>query len=244
MKLSIIIPVYNEKNFILEVIKKIHAVSFPDEIKEFEIVVVDDFSKDGTTSILEKNKQNLNYNLVILTQNSGKGYAIREGIKKSTGDIIIIQDADFELIPDDMPLMLKTMFTLNVEFVNGSRYMTGIIRPLYSYRRYFFNKMFTKFASILINVRLTDLACGYKLFSRNIYNQIILKENRFGFEAEFLIKIARLKKTLIAEVPVHYFPREIEQGKKIKNIDGLKIMWTILKYSLFTKAKNFKKHHN
>ena len=118
--------------------------------------------------------------------------------------------------------------------------MTGIIRPLYSYRRYFFNKMFTKFASILINVRLTDLACGYKLFTRSLFEQIKLEENRFGFEAELLIKVARIKKTLIAEVPVHYFPREIKDGKKIRNIDGVKILWTILKYGLFTKTNRFK----
>ena len=136
--------------------------------------------------------------------------------------------------------MVSTMLDLKVDFINGSRYMTGIIRPLYSYRRYFFNKMFTKFASIMINVRLTDLACGYKLFTRSLFEQIKLEENRFGFEAELLIKVARIKKTLIAEVPVHYFPREIKDGKKIRNIDGVKILWTILKYGLFTKTNRFK----
>lgn len=241
MKLSIIIPVYNEKISILKVINKLSSIDFPEKITGVEIVVVDDFSNDGTTLLLQENLDKYIFDLITLSQNCGKGYAVRKGIEKSTGDLIIIQDADFELIPDDLPFMIKTMFDLNVEFINGSRYMTGIIRPLYSYRRYFFNKMFTKFASILINVRLTDLACGYKLFSRNIYNQVILKENRFGFEAELLIKVARLKKTLIAEVPVHYFPREIQQGKKIKNIDGFKIMWTILKYGIFTKKSRFKR---
>lgn len=240
MKLSIIIPVYNEKKSIIDVINKIHQIDYTSSIKEVEIVVVDDCSTDGTTELLDSNKNNLNFIFITSEKNSGKGHAVRKGIKNSSGDLITIQDADLELIPEDIPTMIKTMLALKVDFINGSRYMTGIIRPLYSYRRYFFNKMFTKFASILINVRLTDLACGYKLFTRNIYNQIILKENRFGFEAELLIKVARIKKTLIAEVPVHYFPREVKDGKKIRNIDGFKILWTILKYGIFTKTSNFK----
>jgi glycosyltransferase involved in cell wall biosynthesis len=240
VKLSIIIPVFNEKKSILDVIKRVNEIKFPSSISGVELIVVDDCSADGTCELLEEHKDSLNFTFIPSEKNNGKGFAVRKGIDGSTGDLITIQDADFELIPDDIPSMINTMLDLKVEFINGSRYMTGIIRPLYSYRRYFFNKMFTKFASVLINVRLTDLACGYKLFTRNIYNQIILKENRFGFEAELLIKVARIKKTLIAEVPVHYFPREVKEGKKIRNIDGFKILWTILKYGIFTKTANFK----
>ena len=240
MKLSIIIPVLNEKKSIIDVIKKVHQIKYNHELTDIELVVVDDCSTDGTSELLEKNKKELNYIFISLNQNKGKGFAVREGIKHSSGELITIQDADLELIPEDIPTMVSTMLDLKVDFINGSRYMTGIIRPLYSYRRYFFNKMFTKFASILINVRLTDLACGYKLFTRSLFEQIKLEENRFGFEAELLIKVARIKKTLIAEVPVHYFPREIKDGKKIRNIDGVKILWTILKYGLFTKTNRFK----
>jgi len=240
MKLSIIIPVFNEKKSIIDVIKKVHQIKYNHELTDIELVVVDDCSTDGTSELLEKNKKELNYIFISLNQNKGKGFAVREGIKHSSGELITIQDADLELIPEDIPTMVSTMLDLKVDFINGSRYMTGIIRPLYSYRRYFFNKMFTKFASILINVRLTDLACGYKLFTRSLFEQIKLEENRFGFEAELLIKVARIKKTLIAEVPVHYFPREIKDGKKIRNIDGVKILWTILKYGLFTKTNRFK----
>ena len=240
MKLSIIIPVFNEKKSIIDVIKKVHQIKYNHELTDIELVLVDDCSTDGTSELLEKNKKELNYIFISLNQNKGKGFAVREGIKHSSGELITIQDADLELIPEDIPTMVSTMLDLKVDFINGSRYMTGIIRPLYSYRRYFFNKMFTKFASILINVRLTDLACGYKLFTRSLFEQIKLEENRFGFEAELLIKVARIKKTLIAEVPVHYFPREIKDGKKIRNIDGVKILWTILKYGLFTKTNRFK----
>jgi glycosyltransferase involved in cell wall biosynthesis len=235
LKLSIIIPVYNEEKLILDVLSSLEEVKLPAFVSDVEIIVIDDCSTDGTFETVKKNKKDT----VILhrqAKNGGKGAAVKAGISLSSGDVILIQDADLELIPKDIPLMLNTMHELGVEFVNGSRYMPGIIRPLYSYRRYFFNKVFTKLASILINVRLTDLACGYKLFTRNIYNQISLKEERFGFEAELLIKVAKLKKTLIAEVPVHYFPRNVGAGKKIRNIDGIKIFWTILKYGLFRMA--------
>ncbi len=234
MKLSIIIPVYNEEKLVIQVIEKLLLLKLPEFITQSEIIIVDDYSSDNTTQVISKfikDKQAIK--LLKHDTNKGKGAAVRTGITASEGEIIIIQDADLELLPDDIPLMINTMQSLNVEFINGSRYMPGIIRPLYSYRRYYFNKLFTRLASVLINVRLTDLACGYKLFTRNIYNQISLKENRFGFEAELLIKVARLKKTLIAEVPVHYFPRNVGDGKKIRNIDGIRIFWTIIKYGLF-----------
>lgn len=234
MKLSIIIPVYNEEKLVPQVIDKLFSIDYSSRIESFEIVVVDDCSTDNTNSVISdfiRGKSNIS--LIKHDQNKGKGAAVKTGIEKSTGEIIIIQDADLELVPEDIPLMISTMIDLKVEFVNGSRYMPGIIRPLYSYRRYYFNKLFTRLASTLINVRLTDLACGYKLFTRTIYNQLKLRENRFGFEAEILIKVARLKKTLIAEVPVHYFPRNEGDGKKLRNIDGFKIFWVILKYGFF-----------
>ncbi len=234
MKLSIIVPVYNEEQLVLQVIEKLYTIDFTDKIVDFEIVVVDDCSTDNTNKAIRDfitGKEKIT--LIRHEKNCGKGAAVRTGIEKSTGEIIVIQDADHELIPEDIPLMISTMMELDIEFVNGSRYMPGKIRPLYSYRRYYFNKLFTRLASVLINVRLTDLACGYKLFTRNIYNQLKLREDRFGFEAEILIKVARLKKTLIAEVPVHYFPRNVGDGKKIRNVDGFKIFWVILKYGFF-----------
>jgi glycosyltransferase involved in cell wall biosynthesis len=235
LKLSIIIPVYNEQKLVCQVLDRIQTVSWPDTIKSVEIIVVDDCSVDGTFNELEKYKEekNVQFSLFRHPHNMGKGAAVRTGISKSSGEIIIIQDADLELIPDDIPGMIRSMSELNVQFVNGSRYLPGIIRPLHSYKRYYFNKVFTKLASILINVRFTDLACGYKLFTRKVYDQISLNENRFGFEAELLIKVARLKRTQVTEVPVHYFPRNIGEGKKIRNVDGLRIFWVIVKYGLF-----------
>ena len=148
------------------------------------------------------------------------------------GDTFLIQDADLELSPEDIPLMIETMQKLNVGFINGSRYMPGVYRPLSSYRRYLFNKLFTLITSVLINVRLTDMACGYKLFTRELYDKISLKENRFGFEAELIIKAMRIRKNNIAEIPVHYYPRNEGEGKKLKNIDGFRIFKTIFKYGV------------
>jgi glycosyltransferase involved in cell wall biosynthesis len=233
MKLSIIIPVYNEEKLVLQVIDKLLALNYPPHITSYEVVIVDDCSNDKTNQTIEKHiSGNSIIKLFKHSVNKGKGATVRTGIEKSTGNIILIQDADLELTPNDIPLMLNTMYELNVEFINGSRYMPGKIRPLYSYKRYYFNKLFTRLTSILIDVRLTDVACGYKLFTRKTYDQISLKENRFGFEAELIIKAIKLKKTSIAEVPVHYFPRNIGDGKKIRNIDGIKIFWTIIKYGL------------
>lgn len=215
MKLSIIIPVYNEEKLVIQVIEKLLLLKLPEFITQSEIIIVDDYSSDNTTQVISKfikDKQAIK--LLKHDTNKGKGAAVRTGITASEGEIIIIQDADLELLPDDIPLMINTMQSLNVEFINGSRYMPGIIRPLYSYRRYYFNKLFTRLASVLINVRLTDLACGYKLFTRNIYNQISLKENRFGFEAELLIKVARLKKHLLPKYRYIIFPEMSEMAKK------------------------------
>jgi glycosyltransferase involved in cell wall biosynthesis len=234
LKLSIIIPVYNEDKLVPKVIEKLLTVNYTSHISSYEIVIVDDCSTDNTNAAISdfiRGKSNITLHRHEI--NKGKGAAVKTGVENSTGDIIVVQDADLELVPEDIPLLISTLADLKIEFVNGSRYMPGIIRPLYSYRRYYFNKIFTRLASVLINVRLTDLACGYKLFTRNIYNQLKLREDRFGFEAEILIKVARLKKTLIAEVPVHYFPRNEGDGKKLRNVDGIKIFWVILKYGLF-----------
>ena len=231
MKLSIIIPLYNEQSSILQVLDNLGNIVFPEFITTKEIIVVDDASKDNSVkSVQEYQKKDSSIILVQHTTNKGKGAAVKTGIAESTGDVILIQDADLELSPDDIPEMLKAMHYLNVDFINGSRYLPGVYRPLSSYRRYVGNKLFTFITSVLINVKLTDMACGYKLFKRSLYNTISLKENRFGFEAELIIKALRIKKNNIAEVPVKYFPRNEGEGKKLRNTDGFKILFTIFKY--------------
>ena len=234
MILSIIIPLYNEENSIGILLEKLLSINFPAFVESSEIIVVDDFSADNSfRNVLKYTELNPSVKLIHHEINSGKGAAIKTGISYATGNVVLIQDADLELSPDDIPSMLLAMEKLNVGFVNGSRYMAGIIRPLSSYKRYIVNRLFTFLTSIIINVKITDMACGYKLFHKELYNQLHLKENRFGFEAELIIKALRFKRNNITEVPVQYFPRNEGEGKKFKNSDGLRILWTIIKYGLF-----------
>lgn len=234
MELSIIIPVYNEQDTIELVLSQLLVLRYPESVISVEYIVVDDCSSDDSFSIVNRiSDKNTRVILIRNEKNLGKGASVRKGIENSKGDTILVRDADLELSVNDIPYMIQAMNDLDVEFINGSRYMAGINRPLASYRRYLANRFFTFLTSVLINVKLTDMACGYKLFKRSIYDQIKLKENRFGFEAEILIKSLRIKPNNIAEVPVHYFPRQKEGGKKLKNIDGIKILWAIIKYGLF-----------
>jgi glycosyltransferase involved in cell wall biosynthesis len=236
MELDIIIPVYNEEDLIQITLDKLKSVKFPEYIKKVTILVVDDFSTDNSN---EKIKQYIDktekqdVRLLKMSKNSGKGAAVRYGIDNSSGDLILIQDADLELTPEDIPSMLEAQQKLGVEFVNGSRYLPGIPRPLSSYRRYLANRFMTWLTSILINVKLTDMACGYKLFTRKLYNQLNLQENGFGIEAEIIIKAMRIRKNNITEVPVNYFPRNKGEGKKISIKDGFRILGTIIKYGIF-----------
>lgn len=233
MTLDIIIPVFNESELITTTLDRIQKVVFPEFISGVKVVIVDDCSTDNSKKVIEtfiSGKKNMQ--LYSLEKNSGKGAAVRFGISQSDGDLIIIQDADLELTPTDIPVMLQAMKDVNVQFVNGSRYLSGIPRPLSSYRRYLINRFMTWLTSILINVRLTDMACGYKLFHRELYDQLKLTENRFGFEAEILIKALKIRKNNITEVPVNYFPRSKGEGKKIRTADGFKMLWSLFKHSI------------
>ncbi len=231
MFLSIIVPLYNEGSNILPVLRSISQVRFPAYLEKYEVIVVDDKSTDESFErVSEFIKDKPFIRLVCHEQNMGKGMAVHTGISHALGDVFLIQDADLELIPNDIPRLLDAMHSLNIGFVNGSRYLPGVVRPLSSFKRYLANRLFTFLTSVLINVKITDMACGYKLVQRDLYQHINLKEKRFGFEAELIIKAMRIKKNNIAEVPVQYFPRNQGEGKKFKNIDGLKILWTIFKY--------------
>lgn len=231
MILSIIVPLYNEEGFVLETINKLLKVNYPNFIDFCEIIVVDDGSTDKSYEIvLNFIRDKTNLFLLRNEKNLGKGASVRNGISIARGDVFLVQDADLELSPNDIPKMLEAMKSLNIEFINGSRYASGLTRPLSSYRRYLANKFFTFLTSVLIDVKLTDMACGYKLIHKNLYNRLNLKENRFGFEAELILKALRIKKNNIAEVPVQYFPRSEREMKKLKNSDAFRILWAIFKY--------------
>jgi glycosyltransferase involved in cell wall biosynthesis len=238
MNLSIVIPLYNEQDLVIDVLKRLLVVDYPDFVKNVEIVIVDDCSSDNSNrNVSEFIKDKPSIHLYKHPVNQGKGAAVRTGISKASGDVFLIQDADLELSPSDIPSMLNAMHELGVEFINGSRYMPGVHRPLAAYKRYLANKFFTFLTSLLVDVHLTDMACGYKLITRSLYEQIDLVENRFGFEAELILKALRIKRNNVAEVPVKYFPRNEGEGKKLRNIDGFRILKTIIKYSFFKPTK-------
>jgi glycosyltransferase involved in cell wall biosynthesis len=233
MQLSIVVPFYNEQETVIDVLRKLSQLAWPECVENVEVICVDDASTDGGRALVEAFvSEQAGFSLFCHEKNKGKGAAVRHGFTQAKGDVFFIQDADLELSPTDIPRMVQVMHELGVEFVNGSRYLPGVIRPISSYRRYLFNRWFTGLTSILVNVKLTDMACGYKLFTRNLYEQINLKENRFGFEAELILKALRIKKNNVAEVPVHYFPRNTGDGKKIQNIDGLRVLRTIFIYGV------------
>ncbi|NJK97314.1 MAG: glycosyltransferase family 2 protein [Bacteroidales bacterium] len=233
MQLSIIVPLFNEQDYIIDVLKRIEKVTMPEFVHSLEIIIVDDCSIDNSNKLITEYIRNkTNYKLIRQDFNQGKGAAVKKGFEMASGDVFFIQDADMELLPDDLPDMLRAMHELKVEFVNGSRYLPGIVRPIASYKRYLANRLFTFMTSVLINAKLTDMACGHKLIHRNLISKITLEEKRFGFEAELILKALRIKKNNIAEVPVRYFPRNAGEGKKLKSSDAFKILWTIIKYGL------------
>jgi len=234
MILSVIIPAFNEEKYIANTLSEVYALSFPAVIEKTEVIVVDDCSKDSTAEILKELKAK--YSELIIHRNEknmGKAASVKKGFELSHGDLIFIQDADSELSPADIPRMLNVMLDLKIEFVNGSRYLPGIVRPVISYKRYFANRFFTFLVSFLSNAKLTDIACGHKLIHRNLLEKIPIRSKRFGFEAEIMIKALKIKKNNIAEVPVMYRPRSVREGKKLKSSDGIKILFTILRYEFF-----------
>ncbi len=237
MKLSIIIPLYNEQDLVLKVLDELQSVNYPSFLEGYEIIIVDDCSKDQSfervTEYISLSPNRQFIKLFRHEKNSGKGAAVRTGVSKASGDVLLIQDSDLELTPKDIPSMLIAKKELDVPFINGSRYIPGVIRPQSSFKRYFFNKLFTLIASIFIDVHITDVACGYKLFDKSLFEKLNLRENRFGFEAELILKCGRFQRNWIAEVPVRYFPRNLGEGKKLRNIDGLRIFMTLMKYGLF-----------
>ncbi len=223
--MSVIIPVYNEKNTIKEIIERVRATKL---VKQ--IVLVDDFSTDGTKEILEELQKSGQKDLSINfhTKNQGKGAAVRTAIEKATGDIVLIQDADLEYDPIDYPVLLGPMLDGRADVVYGSRFLGGPHRVLFFWH-YMVNVGLTFLSNILTNLNLSDMEVGYKVFKREIFNDIKIKSDRFNFEPEITAKVAK-KKLRIYEVPISYSGRTYEEGKKIGFSDGVEALWTIFKY--------------
>ena len=228
MKLSIIIPCYNEQSTIKEIIYKIKNQSNIDK----EIIVVDDYSQDKTRDILQQDLKDVIHKVVLNDQNYGKGYSIRKGIEHSTGDCILIQDADLEYNPSDYNKLLNPIINNKADVVYGSRFLGTNERRILYFWHTLGNKFLTLLSNMFSNLNLTDMEVGYKLFKSNIIKDLILVEDRFGFEPEVTAKIAK-KKINIFEVGISYYGRKYADGKKITWKDGVSAIRCILKYNLF-----------
>ena len=228
MKISIIIPCYNEYKTINSILDKV--INLSDFNKE--IIIVDDFSTDGTKEVLQKIKISNEIKTFFNEKNYGKGFCIRKGIEESTGDIIMIQDADLEYDPSDIPKLINPIKNGNADVVYGSRFIGSAEKRVLFYWHSLGNKFLTTLSNMFSNLNLTDMECCYKAFKSEIIKDIKLKENRFGFEPEVTAKISK-KDIKIYEVGIKYFGRKYSDGKKITWIDGFRAIYCIIFYSFF-----------
>jgi glycosyltransferase involved in cell wall biosynthesis len=228
LKLSVIIPCYNECKTIRAVVEAVHLSPHANK----EIIIVDDCSTDGTVNLLRDEIAPLADQIIYHSANLGKGAAIRSGIAHATGDIVIIQDADLEYNPNEYPRLVRPIEIGLADVVFGSRFMGGQPhRVLYFWHR-LGNGFLTLFSNMLTNLNLTDVETGYKVFRREIIQRIHLEEDRFGFEPEFTAKIAKLR-CRIYEVGISYSGRTYAEGKKVGWQDGFRAIYCIFKYNLF-----------
>ncbi|NTV48323.1 MAG: glycosyltransferase family 2 protein [Geobacteraceae bacterium] len=221
-------PVYNEKATIREILDCVKSVDI-----DKEIILVDDFSHDGTRDILSQIRDE-SIKIFYHGQNRGKGAALRTGISKCSGDIIIIQDADLEYDPNDYHKMIAPIISGKADVVYGSRFMGDQAHRVVFFWHRVGNGFLTFFSNMLTNLNLTDMETGYKAFRREIIQSIEIKENRFGFEPEITAKISKMK-CRIYEVGISYYGRTYEEGKKIGWKDGFSAIWSIFKYNVLNK---------
>ena len=228
MKLSIVMPVYNERQFVLEIIDRVMAVQL--DGLDRELIVVDDCSKDGTRDVL-KSLQRPGVTVVYHEQNRGKGAALRSGFARCAGDVILIQDADLEYNPTDYPVLLKPILDRNADVVYGSRFLGGPHR-VHLFWHMVGNRFLTLLSNMMSNLNLTDMETCYKVFRREVLDGMTLRSDRFGFEPEFTLKVAR-GGWRVYEVPISYHGRDYTEGKKIGWKDGVSAVYTIVKFRFF-----------
>lgn len=223
MKLSVIIPVYNEVESIQTILKRVQNTKLA-----HEILVVDDGSKDGTCDILKKLDGKRGVRVILHEKNQGKGAAVRTGMSAAKGDVLLIQDADLEYDPRDYPELIKPIQESLADVVYGSRFL-GRAHRVTMFWHLVANQMLTLMTNILYNTILTDMETGYKVFRREVMDGMVLRANSFDFEPEFTAKILK-RNFRIFEVPITFNPRDYTQGKKIKLRDAFEAVWTLIKY--------------
>jgi glycosyltransferase involved in cell wall biosynthesis len=227
MKLSVVMPVYNERATLRQAVERVLAIPL-----DLELLCVDDGSRDGSPEILaELQKQYPQLQVLLLSRNQGKGAALRRGIREARGDYVIIQDADLEYDPGDYDILLAPLLQGKADVVYGSRFLGGAPHRVLYFWHSVGNNLLTLLSNCLTNINLTDMETCYKAFRREVIQSIPLEEDGFGFEPEITVKIAK-RRLRIYEVGISYFGRTYEEGKKIGWKDGLRAVWCLLKYSL------------
>ncbi len=237
--LSIVIPVYNEEKYIGEILE--YVIKADTLGLKKEIIVVDDGSNDNSKFKIQNAKlqckiKNCKIVAIFRKNNEGKGAALKTGFLKSTGDIVLVQDADLEYSPQDYPILLEPFFKYGADVVYGSRFVTQRPRRILYFWHYVANTLLTSFSNMLTNLNITDMETGYKLFRGDMIRDIAknLESKRFGFEPEITAKISKIINLKLYEVGISYQGRTYGEGKKIGWKDGLRAFWEIIKYNLFT----------
>lgn len=227
MKLSVVVPVYNEQATIREILHRVQHAGVPVD----EIVLVDDCSTDGTREILLSDFQDAPFKLFLHERNRGKGAALRTAFKAATGDVVIIQDADLEYDPAEYPELLRPITTGIADVVFGSRFRGGRAHRVVFFRHMLGNRFLTFLSNLFTNLNLSDMECCYKVFRKEVLDQIEVEENRFGVEPELTAKVAKLGLRCY-EVGISYYGRTYVEGKKIGWRDGVRALVAIVKYNL------------
>ena len=230
MKLSIIIPVFNEVSTLEELIKRVKAAPVDDK----EIILVDDYSTDGTRDLIRDKLSDMVDQVHFQDRNYGKGFALKAGFALATGDIVLVQDADLEYDPDQYPMLIEPILQDRADVVYGSRFQGGGPHRVVYFWHSLGNRLLTLLSNMFTNINLTDMETCYKVFRREIIQSIDIQEPRFGVEPEITAKIAR-KRVRIYEIGISYYGRTYDEGKKIGWRDGVHAIWCILKYNLWAR---------